>query len=114
MADFIFFTKFYQGIYLDDFHENVSEKGNVKLIFAKTFAKTQYLDALSRKCSRNGHVWTIFVKMFCEYGDFSRNKIFSIFAKMEKGISVSNLALVNACILYGYGIVRKKLLKQEE
>ncbi len=39
-----FSHKFSQGKYLDDFHENVSENGNVKLIFAKTFAKTQYLD----------------------------------------------------------------------
>jgi hypothetical protein len=48
----------------------------------------------------NGHVWTIFAKMFCEYREFSRNNFFSIFAKMEKGISVSNLVLVNEYILY--------------
>jgi len=63
----------------------------------------------------NGHVWTIFVKMFCEYGEFSRNKVFfSIFAKLEKGISVSNLVLVNAYILYQVQHSKKKLLKQEE
>ncbi len=76
----------------------------------KMLLKTQYLDSFSRKCSRKRtclddfcenvlRIWGVFTKFFN-----------NIFAKIEKGISVSNLVLVNAYILYQIRQCKKKVV----